>query len=437
MEAELVLRLRPELAKYLREFESCMGRASNASHLRTYVEGQMGPLQRKSVEPIALRAGTPVRTLQEFIGMFRWDHKRVRDRHQRRVARLHHSQQAIGLIDETSFPKKGNKTACVQRQHCGALGKHENCVVSVHLGYATPDFHTLLDGELYLPEETWNKDRQRCRQAGIPDDVVYRSKAHIALGQVKRALGNGVRFAWMVFDEWYGSKPWFLHELDALGQQYVAELPRNFHVWTTEPRLRPRRHPSDAQRSAPPPDAAPLMVQTNPMITVENLLAHSPKIRGLTWEKYVVNDSTTGPLVWEAIRIPVWLKDGRGLPTRAHHLVIARSLLVKGEIKFFLSNAPEKTSVEDLLFVGFSRWRIERMFEDTKGELGMDHFEVRTWTAIERHLIISCLSHAFLAERVECWSSKSPRPDRLPDARCDDGAGAAVDHRTALCATTR
>lgn len=425
MEAESVLRLRPELSAYLREFRSCMGRASNAAHLRTYVEGQMGPLQRKSVEPIALAAGTPVRTLQEFLSMFKWNHARLRDLHQRRVARLHHHPAAIGIIDETSFPKKGDKTACVQRQHCGALGKTENCVVSVHLAYATPTFHTLVDGELYLPEHTWHQDRARCREAGVPDEVVYRSKCHIALEQIKRALGNGVRFGWLVFDEWYGAKPWFLRDLDALGQTYVAELPRDFRVWTTEPKVRARTHPCDAQREGPPA----LMVQTNPMITVEHVLGYSPKVRGLEWERYVVNDSTTGPLVWEAVRIPVWLKDERGQPTRPHHLVIARSVLVKAEIKFFLSNAPEGTRVEDLLFVAFSRWRVERLFEDGKGELGMDHFEARRYVAIQRHLILSCVSHAFLAEFCERRRPKSAGPDRVPGPRRREDPPAPVDRR--------
>jgi SRSO17 transposase len=434
MEAEAVLQLRPQLAAYLRQFESCMGRRSNHAHLRTYLEGQMGPLQRKSVEPIALAAGVPVRTLQEFLSMFKWDHLRLRALHQRRVARRHHHVAAIGIIDETSFPKKGDKTACVQRQHCGALGKVENCVVSVHLAYATPTFYTLLDGELYLPEHTWHADRERCREAGIGDDVVYRSKCRIALGQVRRALANGIRFGWLTFDEDYGAKPWFLHELDGLGQRYVAELPRGFRVWTREPRVRSRSHPCDAQHTGSPP---PLMVQTNPMITVANVLAHSPKVRGLKWNKYVVNDSTTGPLVWEAIRIPVWLRDDRGLPTRPHHLVIARSMLVKAEIKFFLSNAPEAASVEDLLFVAFSRWRIERMFEDSKGELGMDHFEVRKHAAIQRHLIISCVSHAFLAEHVQRWRPKSPGLDREPGARRGEGTGAAVAEPAPLLAGPR
>lgn len=423
MEADAVLRMRPELGAYLREFESCMGRRSNAAHMRTYIEGQMGPLERKSVEPIALAAGTPVRTLQEFVSMFKWDHARLRDLHQRRVARRHICEAAIGIIDETSFPKKGSKTACVQRQHCGALGKTDNCVVSVHLAYATPTFHTLLDGEPYLPEHTWHDDRERCHEAGIPDDVVYRSKCHIALEQVKRAIGNGVRFGWLVFDEWYGAKPWFLHGLDALGQKYVAELPRDFRVWTKEPRVRSRKHPCDALRDGKPA----LLVQTNPLITVRHALGYSPKVRALEWKKYVVNDSTTGPLVWEAVRLRVWLKDELGLPTRAHHLVIARSVLIKAEIKFFLSNAPEGTSVEDLLFVGFSRWRVERLFEDGKGELGLDHFEVRTYKAIQRHLIISCVSHAFLAEFCERWRPKSAGPDRVPGSRRRQDPHRALD----------
>jgi SRSO17 transposase len=110
----------------------------------------------------------------------------------------------VGVIDETSFAKKGNKTACVQRQHCGAVGKIENCVVSVHLGYATPDFYTLLDGQLYLPKETWHEDRKRCEQAGVPEDIVYRPKWQIALEQYQRAIENGLRFAWLTFDEHYG-----------------------------------------------------------------------------------------------------------------------------------------------------------------------------------------------------------------------------------------
>jgi SRSO17 transposase len=438
MDAEAVLALKPALTRYLAEFAPCMGKRSNHGHLATYIAGQLGPLERKSIEPIALAAGTPPRTLQEFLEMFKWDHRALRDKHQRRVARVHGhgpaGEAAIGLIDETSFVKKGTRTACVQRQYCGAAGKVENRVVSVHLGYATPDYFTLLDGEPYLPEETWHNNPERRRMAEVPEGLAFRCKCRIALDQVRRAIGNGVRLAWLVFDEGYAGKPWFLHELDALAQKYVGEVPRSFRVWTTEPRVRARSHPCDAQAGGVRGrgGARPLMVQTNPTAQVENILAFSPILRQAPWTLYRVMDSTTGPMLWEAKAIPVWLEKEDGLPTRPHHLIVARSVLNKAEIKFFISNAPEHTPVEDLLFVAFSRWRIERLFEDAKGELGMDHFEVRKYASVHRHLILSCLSHAFLAEFKELHAPKSPRADGGPGPHRDQGPRAAVGQRPTL-----
>jgi len=431
MDPDTILRIRPALKRFLHEFDDCFGRADTRVHLGTYVEGQLSDLRRKSVEPIADAAGTPPRTLQEFLGLSRWDEARLRDRLGQRVARRHADPGSVGIIDETSFPKKGAKTACVQRQWCGARGKTDNCVVSVHLGYATAEFHTLLDGELYLPEKTWDQDRARCRQAGIPDDVVYRSKWRIALAQYRRAVANGVRFAWLTFDEGYGGKPPFLRALDALGQNYVGEVPANFMVWTKRPQVLHRVHGRDRGRGRPR-KVPRLKVKSNPPLTVANVLRYSPILRRVPWETYHVKDGSQGPMVWEAKRIPVWLKDPQGLPTPPHHLVVARNVLNRQQVKFFLSNAPEATPVEPLLVVAFSRWRIERMFQDTKGELGMDHFEVRTYRSIQRHLILSCLSHLFLAEfRERCRGEKSGSNDS-PSRHRHGPAGAGVVSRRAV-----
>ena len=397
MDGDWILRIKSSLNRYLHEFDGCFGRVTARRHLDTYVAGQLGPLERKSIEPMADAADTPPRTLQEFLGLYRWDESAMRDQLQQRVARRHIHRHSVGIIDETSFKKKGVQTACVQRQYCGAVGKKENCVVSVHLGYATPEFHTLLDGTLFLPEGTWHEDRARCREAGIPEDVVYRSKWQIALEQIRRARGNGLRFAWLTFDEWYGGKPPFLRELDALGQNYVGEVPANFALWTRRPHVLYRQADSEL-RSRGAGTFSRLKKQNNPKVEVRNVAAYSPLFRREDWHAYRVKDGTKGPMAWHVKRIMVYLEDENGLPTAPHHLLVAINALDPKEVKYFLSNAPQDTPVETLLLVAFSRWKIERMFEDGKGELGLDHFEVRKYLSIQRHLILSCVSYLFLAE---------------------------------------
>jgi SRSO17 transposase len=440
MDAATILEIRPTLTTFLREFDGCFGRRTTRRYLDVYVAGQLSDLDRKSVEPMADAAGVPPRSLQEFLSLFKWDELAVRDRLQRRVAARYADPNSVGVIDETSFAKKGDKTACVQRQHCGCLGKLENCVVSVHLGYAAGDFHTLLDGELFLPEETWHTHRTRCRAAGIPDDVVYRPKWQIALEQVRRALGNGVRFSWLTFDEGYGGKPAFLRDLAGLGQNYVAEIPVSFVGWTVPPPVLYRDHARDkACAVGTPPRGRPrrlprLKVKRTPACEVRDLLKHSPLLRRIPWQKYRVKEGTKGPFVWEAKCVALWIKDEHGLPDGPHPLLITRYVLKPDEVKFFLSNAPLETPVETLLLVAFSRWRIERLFEDTKTELGSDHFEVRQYPAITRHLLLTCVSHLFLAEFVQ-QRKKRPRADGLPGADRHASAGAALAARRTLLAT--
>jgi SRSO17 transposase len=344
---------------------------------------------------------------------------------QRRAAQRHAHAHSVGILDETSFAKKGNHTACVQRQHCGSRGKQDNCVVAVHLGYAADDFHTLLDGELYLPEKTWHENRTRCRAAGIPDDVVYRPKWQIGLAQIERALSNGVRFSWFTFDEGYGGKPPFLRGLEGLGQNYVGEIPVSFMVWTKQPEVMYRQHHRDRQQGRPR-KLPRLKVRNTPACEVRNVLEHSPKLRRVPWIRYRVKDGEKGPMVWEAKGIPVWIKDENDLPVGPYRLLITRNVLKPEEIKFFLSNAPAAEAVETLLLVAFSRWRIERIFEDSKDELGMDHFEVRRYLSIQRHLILTCVSHLFLAEFCLDHGGKKGRPDHRPDTDGHESSGALV-----------
>ena len=435
MDARAILEIRPALTTYLHEFDGCFANVGSQRHLATYVAGQLSDLPRKSIEPPADAAGVAPRTLQEFLSLARWDEGAAGERLQRRVARRHGAPNGIGIIDETSYVKKGNRTACVQRQHCGAAGKTENCVVSVHLGYAAGDFHTLLDGEPYLPEKTWHDNRVRCRAAGIPDEVVYRAKWQMALQQYRRAVGNGVRFAWLTFDEGYGGKPPFLRELDACGQNYVAEIPVSFVGWTVPPEILHRQLPRD-KRMGRPQRFPRLKVRHTPACEVRDILKYSPVLRRVPWVAYHVKDGEKGPMVWEAKRAAFWVKDKRGLPAGPYHLLICRNALDPSEVKFFLSNAPTGTPVTELLLVAFDRWRIERMFQDSKGELGLDHFEVRRYGSLCRHLLLTCVSHLFPAEFCRGQKKRCPI-DGAPGMDGNANAGESVVSRRSMLAHKR
>jgi SRSO17 transposase len=421
MDAKQIRGLRPRLRRYLSRFDDCFLRKDTRGHLPKYVEGQLSDLLRKSVEPIALKAGVPVRTLQEFLSQHEWDHDRMVDRVQDIVRTEHSSRHAIGIFDETSFVKKGDKTPGVQRQYCGAVGKQENCIVTVHLSYAVGDFHCLLDGELFLPE-SWSLDRQRCRDAGIPDEVVYRPKSEIALELYDRARANGVEFEWVTFDEWYGAKPQFLRGFDQRKQPYVGEVHKHCYAWIDPPRVsqRPHRRGGRGRGKTVPR----LVARSRPALHLEDLLKY--QMRGRRWQQWRLKDGEKGPLVCETKHALVYIPDEAGLPAGPYHLLIWRNVLTPDAIKYFISNAPPQTAVPTLLRVAFSRWRIERCFEDQKGEVGLDHYEGRRYLGLKRHLAITAVSYLFLAETRQALAGEKPGADSLPSAHRGGGVGARL-----------
>jgi SRSO17 transposase len=413
MDAQQIRTLRPMLEEYLSEFDGCFGRSEPAGHMRVYVNGQLSDLPSKSIEPIADRGGVPPRTLQQFLSRSAWDHAQMEDHVVEIVVRDHADSQSIGVIDETSDPKKGTKTPGVRRQYCGATGKVENCVVTVHLSYVAGDFHTLLSGELFLPQE-WSEDRARCREAGIPDAMVHRPKWEIALDLRDRAVAHGVRFAWVTGDEGYGEVPAFHFALDDRGQRYVLEIPRTFHVWARRPHV--LRHPRGTRRRRGRAPRFPRVARHDlPTLEVQNLVRYGAAFRAQRWVRFHVKDSTTGPVVWAVKAGEVSLKRD-GLPTEARWLIVARNVLDPKEVKYFASNAPAGTPLEALLHVAFQRFHVERCFEEEKGELGMDQSEVRNYPSLKRHWILSAVSHLFLARVRHAWRGEKSAPDDLPVA---------------------
>jgi SRSO17 transposase len=409
MDAEQLRRLEPRLAAYLDQFADCFARRDTQAHFPVYVRGQLSELPRKSVEPMALAAGTPVRTLQEFLTQLTWHEDRMRQRVASIVAQEHADAESIGVIDETGWVKKGDRTPGVQRQYCGSVGKQENSIITVHLGYTAGDFHCLLDGDLYLPE-SWSGDRSRCRRAGIPDEVVYRPKTEIALELYDRALANGVHFEWLTFDEWYGGKPPFLRALKGRNQKFVAEIPKDFTLWIKPPRVTTR--PFHRRRRGGGRKVPRLVAGSRPAQKVEYLAQSHPALAAQAWQTWRIKDTRKGPLVWRVKHVLVHSKDEQGLDEGPYHLLVCYHLFTD-EIKYFLSNAPPGTPVKKLLRVAFGRWPIERCFEDGKGEVGLDHWEGRRWLGLKRHLILTSVSYLFLAQTCQGLRGEKPGMDRL------------------------
>jgi SRSO17 transposase len=400
MTAEQIEQLGPAFAAYLQPFLFCCGYTQTFDLLHVYCRGLLSDLPRKTCEPIALCSGVAVRTLQEFLKDHVWSFAQVRDVLQRHVVAVLPTQPddgrgTIGLIDETGTRKKGTKTPGVQRQHCGELGKMENCIVTVHLGVARGRYKSLLDADLFLPE-SWDQDRDRCQEAGIPDDVVYRPKWQIALEQVDRALTNGLCFDWLTFDEGYGDKPGFLAGLNERRQRYIGEVPKSLSCFTRQPRGRSAGHRAD------------------------DLVRHSPVFTRQRWRRVRLPRQTVGDQHWQAKAAQVWLS-WEGRPTgRTYWLIWARNERT-GEEKYFVSNAPKRTALGCLLRVAFTRWNVEHCFRVSKGEIGFRHFEGQNYVALMRHLMLCCVTLTFAAGEAARLRGEKPGGD--------DGAGVPGSER--------
>ena len=399
-----ILALGVAFAAYLRLFENCFSYAPTIKHYLGYCRGLLSDLPRKSVEPIALACGAVVRTLQEFLRDHVWDQNQMRDQLQQRLAAAPlptttNDLGTIGVIDETSVAKKGDKTPGVQRQYCGSLGKIENCIVSVHLAIVRGQFKTLIDADLFLPQ-AWSDDRERCEKAAIPEDIVYRPKWRIALEQLTRANGNGLTVDWLTFDEYYGSKPAFLEGLDALpGTYYVGEIPRNFRCLATRPRGKKPKKGWTGKR-------------------VDNLAKFSSKWNKQDWHGVSLSRLTLDNQEWEVRAGQVYLVRRGQLSDRTYWLIVARNEKT-GEVKYFISNAPAETPVEKLLRVAFVRWNVEHAFRVTKSEIGFGHFEGRSYVALMRHMILCLVVMGFVAEHTDRLRGKKYRDH--------DGAGVPSD----------
>jgi SRSO17 transposase len=289
--------LGPKLTAALRPFHDCCQQQRTRDHLHTYCRGLLSDLPRKSVEPIALQAGTAVRTLQEFLRDHSWEDDAVCDLlHRQAALRLptlaDDDLGTVGLIDETSAVKSGTQTPGVQRQYLGCVGKVENGIVTVHVGLCKGRYKVLLDADLYLPK-SWHADRQRCRQAGIPDHVVYRPKWQIALEQLDRLRAHGIALDWLTFDEEYGKRPDLIAGLDQRQQRFVGEVPRTFSCLAA---VRSGRRPAAGTKGRP----------------AEEVVRHRTAFRSQPWRVLRLQRETLADQVWRVQAARVWLSSATG-----------------------------------------------------------------------------------------------------------------------------
>lgn len=396
MTTDSIRSLQPALAALLKRFRHCFKRGESFGHWQQYVTGLIMQLKRKSIEPIALATGVPVRTLQEFLAFFAWDHELVEETLRVIVAEEHASDGAIGVVDASAHSKSGEKTPGVQRQWCGETGKIDNCVVGQHLLYTNNDpqnpFSCVLASDLFLPE-AWSEDRDRCRDAGIPDDVVHRAKWQIAIDQIETAMRDGIHFQWMTFDEDYGRIPSFWFDLDRLGLRAIGEVPQNFRCWPRRPWYQ-SLNPAHASKQ------------------VKNVCRYSPAFTRQEWTRVKVKDVTRGEAIWEVkaarVHLVVTCKSEPSRPTsRKYWLIVAKNAHT-GEIKYFVSNAPARAKLQEMLEVAFARWHIEKWFERAKQETGFGDFEIRTYTSLIRHWLCSRIAMFFLASETERLRGEKP-----------------------------
>jgi SRSO17 transposase len=266
------------------------------------------------------------------------------------------------------------------RQYLGCLGKLDNGIVTVHLGVCKGCYKSLIDADLFLPE-SWDNDRKRCREAGIPDEVVYRPKWQIALEQIDRTKANGIQLDWLTFDEGYGKSPGFISGLDDRNLLFVGEVPRIFSCLAAH--RSGRRPPEDSKgRHA------------------EDVVRTGSVFRSQKWLVLRLARKTLCDQVWRVKAARVWLSSSSGWSAGTYWLIWA-SNDETGEEKFFLSNAPADASIEVLVRVAFRRANVEHSFRVCKSELGFGHFEGRNYVALMRHLNLCLVAMNFVAEHTE------------------------------------
>ena len=330
-----------------------------------YLRGLLSPVERKNGWQLAEQAGdATLDGVQRLLYNYRWDAGLVRDDLVGYVVEHLGCADAVVAVDETGFLKRGNKSVGVQRQYSGTAGRIENCQIGVFLAYAGTKGRALLDRELYLPQ-VWAEDWERRREAGVPEDAVFRTKGQLAQLMLGRVLELGVPFAWFTGDEVYGSDRNLRLWLESREVPHVLAIKRNEKLWALT-------------------EKGPRQVRADRLAL---------QVAESAWVRCSAGDGAKGPRLydWAVVQIRPLREPGKG-----HWLLARRSIATPEELAYYVCYDPAGTALAELVRVAGRRWTIEECFEEAKGEVGLDQYEVRRWDGWYRHITLAMLAHAYL-----------------------------------------
>ena len=382
-----VNRVKKELEIFVDEFRPLIGRSERVQCCRQYLCGQMLDGERKSIQPIAERVpGGNEQNIQQFVNQSPWEHEPVLEKLSEKMQKERGREKGVLVLDDTSLPKKGKHSVGVARQYCGALGKISNCQVIVTWHYACAKGHWPVTGELYLPKE-WTDDIKRMKETGVPlERQKHIKKWRMAIELLKNIKAQ-VPHECVVFDAGYGELRPFLKELDDIREKFIGRIPCTHSFWPVDVKLnkkrtvlgRPRIYPEVYQRSVRP-------------------------LKAKEWAKKLERT----PKKWQVIELPLQKrKTVEATCVRVFEVNnkaywrpgVERWLIIENdgeEQKYYVSNFPKNTSLKKMVCLLHKRWTVEQGYQQLKEELGLDHFEGRSWRGLHHHLTLTFMSYCFL-----------------------------------------
>ncbi|HET7739943.1 MAG TPA: IS701 family transposase [Mycobacterium sp.] len=357
---------------------SLFGHPKSRLHSRQYLEGLLAPIERKNGWAIAEHVGEKEpKAIQRFLNLTPWDADDLRDLNLDYALENLGDPEGILIADPTGFAKKGKKSAGVQRQYSGTLGRVDNCQIGTFLAFVNSDGdRVLVDRELYIPEKSWFDDPDRCAEAGIPASLTFATRPAQVIAMIERAVQAGLRFGWFTADEEFGQNPGLREYLEDAGTAYVMAIPKTTEFTDTA---------SDT-------------------VMVNNLAQRLPPN---AWQRRACGIGTKGYRVYD------WAVIDSAHP---YHQYMIRRSIDDGELAFYHCYNPRREPVGELVRVAGTRWPIEECFQTGKGNIGLDNYQVRLYHAWYRHITLAMLAQTFLAVLARRHRAKKgdPHPAETP-----------------------